>query len=146
MVAPQDAGGRSTEDGRMTGTGRPAGGDGELVEPIRKLCAAFPQTQERVSHGEPAWFVGGKRMFLVFADHHHDDRVAFWAAAQDGVQRHLLEDEPSLFFRPPYVGPRGWVGMWIDRHPDWDRVELLVDEAWRSIAGPRMVKSYDAQR
>jgi len=145
-VAPQDAGGDHTEDGYMTEAGRSAGGDGEHLEPIRKLCMALPQTQERLSHGERAWFVGGKRMFLMSADHHHDDRVAFWAAAQDGVQRHLIEDEPALFFCPPYVGTRGWIGMWIDQHPDWDRVELLVDEAWRTIAGPRLVKAYDAQR
>src|SRR5436189_113422 len=82
------------------------------------------------------WFAGGKRMFVMFADHHHDDRVAFWAAADEGVQRHLVEDEPDQFFRPPYVGARGWVGMWLDNRPDWDRVELLVEEAWRCIAGP----------
>ncbi len=119
----------------------------EFVWPVRKLCMAFPSTQERLSHGQPAWFVGGKRMFVMFADHHHDDRVAFWAAAEDGVQRHLLEDQPASFFLPPYVGSRGWIGMWLD-HPgvDWDRVELLVDEAWRWIAGPRLVKAYDTQR
>jgi hypothetical protein len=146
MVAPQDAGGRVIKDGRMMGTGPSARTDGELLQSIRELCMSFPQTQERVSHGEPAWFAGGRRMFLTLADHHHDNRVAFWAAAQDGVQRHLLEDEPTFFFRPPYVGARGWIGMWIDRHPDWDRVELLVDEAWRTVAGPRLVKANEAER
>ena len=119
----------------------------ELVWPIRKLCMGFPATQERLSHGDPSWFVGGKRMFLSFANHHHDDRVAFWAAAQDGVQRHLLEDQPADFFAPAYVGARGWIGMWLDRPGlEWDRVELLVDEAWRCVAGPRLVKAYDIQR
>ena len=117
-----------------------------LVERVRHLCMAFPRTQERLSHGEACWFVGGKRMFVMFADHHHDDRVAFWAAADDGVQRHLVEDEPDHFFRPPYVGPRGWVGMWLDDRPDWDRVELLVEEAWRCIAGPRLIKELAATR
>jgi len=107
---------------------------------------AFPRTQERSSHGEPCWFVAGKRMFVMFADHHHDDRVAFWAAADDGVQRHLVEDDPYRFFRPPYVGVRGWVGMWLDDDPDWDRVELLVEEAWRCIAGPRLIKEWAARR
>jgi hypothetical protein len=129
------------------GAGAPRTREHELVRPVRKLCMAFPSTQERLSHGEPAWFVGGKRMFLMFADHHHDDRVAFWAAAEDGVQRHLLEDQPAAFFLPPYVGARGWIGVWLDRPGvDWDRVELLVDEAWRWIAGPRLVKAYDTQR
>ncbi len=118
-------------------------GEHELVRSMRKLCLGFPRTVERPSHGEPAWFVGEKRMFVVFADHHHDDRVAFWAAAHDGVQRHLLEDDPSLFFLPPYVGARGWIGMRLDRGPEWDRVEQLVDEAWRKVAGPRLVRAYD---
>jgi hypothetical protein len=85
-------------------------------------------------------------MFVMFADHHHDDRVAFWAAAQDGVQRHLVEDEPRRFFRPPYVGTRGWVGMWLDDGPDWDRVELLVHEAWHCVAGPRLVRAWAEAR
>ncbi len=105
----------------------------------------FPRTLERLSHGEACWFAGGKRMFVSFAGHHHDDRVALWAAAQDGVQRHVIEDSPTQFFRPPYVGARGWVGMWLDDHPDWDRVELVVEEAWRCIAGPRLVKAWDSR-
>ena len=60
-----------------------ATGTDHLVDRVRALCMAFPQTQERPSHGEACWFVGGKRMFVMFADHHHDDRVAFWAAADD---------------------------------------------------------------
>jgi hypothetical protein len=116
------------------------------LEGVRKLCMAFPRTQERISHGEPCWFVAGKRMFVMFANHHHDDRVAFWAAALDGVQRHLVEDEPQQFFKPPYVGARGWVGMWLDNDPDWDRVELLVEEAWQCIAGPRLIKEWASHR
>ncbi|MEO3935864.1 MmcQ/YjbR family DNA-binding protein [Dermatophilaceae bacterium Soc4.6] len=118
----------------------------ELVRSMRKLCLAFPRTVERTSHGVPSWFVGEKRMFAALAHHHHDDRIACWVAAQDGVQRHLLEDDPHLFFRPPYVGARGWIGMWLDRDPEWDRVEQLVDEAWRAVAGPRLVRAYDGQR
>ena len=117
---------------------------GTEVTRVRKLCMAYPRTQERVSHGESCWFVAGKRMVVMFAD--HDDRVAFWAAALDGVQRHLIEDQPAQFFRPPYVGTRGWVGMWLDDDPDWDRVELLVEEAWRCIAGTRLVKEWAQRR
>jgi hypothetical protein len=126
--------------------GRVEPGEDERVQGVRKQCLAFPGTQERISHGEPAWFVGGKRMFVTIADRHHDERVAFWAAAEDGVQRHLIEDEPTLFFRPPYVGTRGWIGMWLDTGPEWDRVEEDLDEAWRCVAGPRLVRAYDTRR
>lgn len=131
-------------DGAQPGHG-PGGGD-DLVAAVRQLCLALPGTVERPSHGDPAWFVGGKRMYVVLADHHHDDRVGLWAAAADGVQRHLLEDDPLLFFRPPSVGGRGWIGMWLDRDPEWDRVEQLVDEAWRCVAGPRLVHAHDVRR
>lgn len=120
-------------------------GEHPLVARIRSLCTAFPGTTERLSHGEPAWFAGGRRMFVTFADHHHDHRVAIWAAALDGVQRHLLEDDPAQFFSPPYYGPRGWIGVRLDRRPDWDRVEVLVEEAWRCVAGPRLVRAYDTR-
>ena len=123
----------------------PGVGD-QPLERVRKLCLALPETNERLSHGEPTWFVRDKKAFVTYADHHHDDRVAFWAAADDGVQRHLVEDEPRQFFRPPYVGVRGWVGMWLDDDPDWDRVELLVEEAWRCIAGSRLIKDWVARR
>ncbi|WP_270886634.1 MmcQ/YjbR family DNA-binding protein [Pedococcus sp. 5OH_020] len=117
---------------------------GSALDRVRALCLAFPETQERLSHGEPAWFAGGKRLFVVAADHHHDSRVAFWAAAPEGVQESCTESDPRRYFRPPYVGPRGWVGVYLDV-PDleWDRVEEIVEDAWRLIASPRLVASWE---
>lgn len=114
-----------------------------VAQQIRDLCLAYPQTQERVSHGEPAWFAGGRRMFVCLADHHHDVRVAIWAAAPEGAQTRLVQDEPRLFFVPPYVGTRGWVGVYLDDEPDWDRVAVVVRDAWRCIATARLVARYD---
>ena len=101
------------------------------------MCAALPDVTERESHGEPAWFVG-KRLFLTLADHHHDDRVAFWAAAPDGAQEALVRSHPDHYFRPPYYGHRGWIGMWLDLTLDWDEVADRVREAYTTIAnGPK---------
>lgn len=110
---------------------------------VRRLCLSFPGTQERRSHGEPTWFAG-RKSFVMFADHHHDDREAFWAAAPDGVQGVLVEEDPSRYFRPPYVGTRGWVGVYLDvADVDWARVEDIIDDAWRAVAGKRLIAELD---
>lgn len=110
---------------------------------VRRLCLSFPGTQERRSHGEPTWFAG-RKSFVMFAGHHHDDREAFWAAAPDGVQGVLVEEDPSRYFRPPYVGTRGWVGVYLDvADVDWARVEDIIDDAWRAVAGKRLIAELD---
>lgn len=117
------------------------------LERVRQLCLAFPRTEERLSHGEPTWFAGGRTSFVMYADHHHDDREAFWAAAPDGVQAALVAEDPDRYFRPPYVGMRGWVGVYLDvPDVDWDRVEEVVEDAWRCVAGKRLQAEADAGR
>jgi hypothetical protein len=101
---------------------------------LRALCLTQPNVTERLSHGEPAWFVDGKRLFLTFADHHHDDVVGFWAAAPSGAQEILIENDPVTYYRPPYVGHRGWIGVRLDVPVDWDEIGLRVREAYAVIA------------
>jgi hypothetical protein len=112
---------------------------------LRKLCLALPETNERPSHGEPTWFVRDKRVFVTYSDHHHDDRVAFWCAAPEGAQQALVAADPDRFFRPPYVGHRGWLGVYLDLDEpvDWDVVEDLVIEAYRTVAPRRLVAQLD---
>jgi hypothetical protein len=83
--------------------------------------------EERVSHGEAAWFIRGGRQVAIFADRHHDDRVAVWVAAAPGVQESLAAAHPERYFRPPYVGHRGWVGIFLDVACDWDEVAGLLE-------------------
>ena len=71
------------------------------LQRLRDLCLALPETTERLSHGEPTWFVRGKKTFVMFADHHHDDRLAFWCAAPPGIQQALIDARPDRFFLPP---------------------------------------------
>jgi hypothetical protein len=94
---------------------------------------ALPNVEERLSHGEPAWFVGD-RVFVALADHHHDDRVAYWAAAPDGAQESLLASRPDRYFRPPYYGHRGWIGMYLDVPVDWDEAADRVREAHATVS------------
>jgi hypothetical protein len=113
------------------------------LERLRALCMALPEVTEKVSHGEPTWFV--RKSFVMFADHHHDDRLAFWCAAPPGAQEELVAAEPGRFFRPPYVGGRGWLGVYLDvPDVDWTEIEEIVTDAYRQVAPKRLVTRLDA--
>ena len=116
------------------------------LEKLRRLCLAFPATSERISHGEPTWFVQGKKVFVTYANHHHDDRLAFWCAAPGGAQAVLVAAAPERFFVPPYVGHRGWIGVYLDVSVDWDEVATLVANAYRAIAPKRLLAELDATK
>jgi hypothetical protein len=110
---------------------------------LRAICLSMPEATERLSHGEPTWFVRDKKVFVNYADHHHDDRLGFWCAAPEGVQEMLVEAEPGSFYRPPYVGGRGWLGVYLDVEVDWDRIAEIVEDAYRVIAPKRLVAQLD---
>jgi len=114
----------------------------DAVGRLRELCLARPEVTEKLSHGEPTWFV--RRAFVMFAGHHHDDRVALWCAAAPGVQQELVAAAPQRFFRPPYVGGRGWVGVWLDvADVDWVEIDELVLDAYRAVAPRKLVALLD---
>jgi len=114
------------------------------LERLRQLCLAFPETTERLSHGEPTWFVRDKRTFVTYADHHHDDRLAFWCAAPPGAQDVLVAAAPRRFFSPPYVGYRGWLGVRLDVPVDWDEIAGLVADAYHMVAPRPLLARLDA--
>ena len=105
----------------------------------------LPEVTERLSHGEPTWFVRDKKVFVTLSDHHHDDRVGLWCAAPPGLQEALVADRPEQFFRPPYVGGRGWLGVYLDVTADWAEIEEIVVEAYRAIAPARLVERLDIE-
>src|SRR5262249_38150177 len=99
------------------------------VERLRSICLALPDTTEKVAWGEPTWRVRG-RLFAQLADHHHGaGGLAVGLPAGLGVQELLVKSDPDRFFVPPYVGPRGWVGVRIDGRPNWKTVGTLVSDA-----------------
>ena len=111
-----------------------------VLERIRGLCLALPETSERLSHGAPTFFVRGKRAFvMVLTNFHGDGRFALWCAAQDGAQQMLVEADPERFFRPPYVGHRGWLGVRLDRDIHWDELTGIVEDAYAEVAPPKLV-------
>jgi hypothetical protein len=114
---------------------------------IRALCMAFPETVERLSHGAPTFFAGGKKTFVMFLDDHHGDgRLAIWCAAPPGVQGTLVDEEPRRFFVPAYVGTRGWVGVRLDIDVDWDEVAGIIEDGFREVATKRLISELDRTR
>ncbi len=110
----------------------------EKLGKLREICFAFPEVSERLSHGEPTFFAG-KKTFVTYADHHHDDRLAFWCAAPEGAQELLLKLRPGRIFRPPYVGVKGWIGVYLDVPLDWDEIADLVRDAYKKVATPKLL-------
>ncbi len=111
------------------------------LDRLRAICLALPEVTEKISHGEPTWFV--RKTFVTFADQHHDDRLAFWCAAPPGAQEALVAAEPERYFRPPYVGGRGWLGVWLDVPVDWAEITEIVRDAYRTVAPRKLVAQLD---
>ena len=113
--------------------------DPAVWDALRAICGALPDVSEKTSHGELAWFAGSgtrARQFATTWDHHHDDRNAVVMAAPPGAQERLVADDPARYFRPPYVGSRGWIGIYLDTDDvDWDLIELHLRDAHATIAG-----------
>jgi hypothetical protein len=122
---------------------RPTREGASATERVRAICMDLPLVVERPSHGEASWFIDDKKNFVSMSDHHHDDRVSVTFAAGAGVQESLIEQDPARYFRPPYVGGRGWVGAYLDgdaesNGPQWDRLADLMVDAWLLVAPPKI--------
>ena len=120
--------------------------NGEVLDRIRTICMGLPETSERLSHGHPAFFIREKRSFaMVLDDHHGDGRFAIWCAAAPGTQELLVDADPEKFFRPPYVGHRGWIGVRLDRGLDWDEIAGILEDAYAEVAPPALLERAKAQ-
>ncbi|MFN0100585.1 MAG: MmcQ/YjbR family DNA-binding protein [Bryobacteraceae bacterium] len=114
------------------GGGKSASSDGQLQR-VRKVCLSLPGTTEKISHGEPTFFLK-KGVYAMFSNNHHDDgHVAVWIPAAPGEREALIRARPKTFYRPPYVGVKGWVGIELDQIDD-DELGAHLSEAWRFIS------------
>jgi len=108
-----------------------------IIKKLNAICLALPDATEQPAWGEPTWRVRGK-IFAQLDDHHHGAKhVSVWLPAPDGAQQALVEADPKRFFRPPYVGHKGWIAVMLDTKPDWDMVASLIAQAHGLIAGKR---------
>jgi hypothetical protein len=114
---------------------------------LRKLCLALPEAHEVEAWGEPTFRVRNK-LFAMYAapdNHHGGGRPAVWCKAAPGNQALMVRAEPERYFVPPYVGPSGWVGVWLDRSPDWAEVKELMDDSYRLVAPRKLVAVLDSK-
>jgi hypothetical protein len=99
----------------------------EHLRRVRRICATMPGTTEKLSHGEPTFFVH-KKVFAMFANNHHNDgHIAVWIPAAPSLQATLIRTSPETFFKPPYVGVRGWVGIELESIGDEELASLIRD-------------------
>jgi uncharacterized protein YdhG (YjbR/CyaY superfamily) len=117
------------------------GRDAQLAR-VRRLCAKLPSVAEKLSHGTPTFFVEkDKGVFAMFADNHHQDgHLALWVPVAEGLQPLLIEDAPDTYFKPPYVGSSGWVGIELAEIRD-DALEIHLREAWQIVSGKRKTRN-----
>lgn len=115
----------------------------DVESKVRSVCLALPGTEEGISHGAPAFFVGRQFVMLWPNGHHEHGFPHLWAAAPPGAQEELVSSEPARFFRPPYVGGRGWIGVRLDEDVDWQEVGEICEEAYRTIAPRRLISELD---
>jgi predicted DNA-binding protein (MmcQ/YjbR family) len=117
-----------------------------LITRLRKLCLALPEANEKISHGEPTWFAGKGKVFAMLDNHHHGAaHLSVWLPQPAGRAEALIDAEPKRFFRPPYVGSSGWVGVVLDLDPDWTMVESLITDAFRHVARSRLIAQLEGQ-
>jgi hypothetical protein len=106
----------------------------DVYQAVRDACLWLPEAEEFLSHGSPNFRVRGKTFATYVVNHHGDGRVALWLTALPGSQELHVRAEAKHFFVPPYVGPRGWLGVLLDRGIEWQRIAALVREGYDKVA------------
>lgn len=102
---------------------------------LRTICLALPEARERETFGGPTFRVRDK-IFTLVTD--RDGMASFWCKVPTGSQAVLVGADPHRFFVPPYLGPKGWIGVRLEPWPDWGEVEFLVNRSFRLVAPKRL--------
>ncbi len=105
-----------------------------LFDRLRAICLALPDVTEVLAWAEPTWRVGGRIFAMGDTYHHGSAHLSVHLAAPAGAQAALIDTDRARFFRPPYTGSKGWLGVVLDTDPDWDMVASLVATAHEVIA------------
>ncbi len=117
----------------------------DIAAAVREICLWFSETTEVLAHGSPDFRARGKTFATYVVNHHGDGRLALWLAAPPGSQQHYSEDESEHYFVPPYVGPRGWLGVHLNRGLDWQQIALRVREAYVMVAPKKLAAELSKQ-
>jgi hypothetical protein len=113
------------------------------LEELRAICLALQEAVENAENemARPTFRLRDKIFAWYMDNHHGDGRVGVWCKAPPGVQQMLVAADPERFYVPPYVGPRGWIGVRLDvESVDWDEVSEIVVESYRMTAPKKLAK------
>ena len=111
----------------------------DIPDAVREVCMSFPEVEEKPSHGMPDFKVNGKTFATFCVNHHGDGHIALWLNAPPGAQAFFTQGEPEHYFVPPYVGPRGWLGVDLDSGLSWDQIALVTRQAYEKTAPASLV-------
>lgn len=112
---------------------------------LRSICLAQPRAAEKISHGMPVFFIEKGRTFAWFSDNHHGNGITAVLVKTSGSEEQdmLVEMEPALFYRPPYLASSGWIGLRLDiGETDWSQVEARIAQSWDHAATPRLREQF----
>ena len=121
-----------------------------LLERLRALALALPQTHERESHGAPGFRVGSEKSgkyFAHFSDRHHGTPHISLLVKCSGMDEleHLVETQPEAYHKPAYYGASGWIGIILNRPGlDWEAVDEWLQRSWRQVAPKSVTRLLDA--
>ena len=117
-----------------------------LIDQVRKIALSLDDATEKLSHGEPTFFAFGRTFAMIDNNHHDSGHVAVWLKAPPGAQESLVEADPKHFFRPPYVGPNGWIGVRLDTGLAWPVIGDLIRQAHAMNAAAKKTRRRAAAR
>lgn len=127
---------------RCTESTRPAAVNELTMRPehlarLREICLGLPDATEKIAWCDPTWRVRDK-IFAMAKGNYPGGRPSVWMKGGPGVQEILTATDPDSFFVPPYVGHKGWIGVWMDRpRIKWQLLADLIAESYALVASPR---------
>ncbi|TMB98900.1 MAG: MmcQ/YjbR family DNA-binding protein [Chloroflexi bacterium] len=113
----------------------------EVLDRLRAICLALPEATEKLTWGDVVTFRVRDKIFAMFEHDHHgrdENRTSVQLKAPPGGQETLAGADPQRFFRPPYVGHKGWVGIRLEGDVPWALVAGLVEESYQMTAPKRL--------
>jgi hypothetical protein len=112
------------------------------LERVRRICFSLPEVSEKMAWGSNTFRVNDKMIAMFENNHHGSGRIALWCHAKKEIQEKLLESDTEKLFKPPYMGPKGWIGIHLDKVTDEEILDF-VKEAYRNVAPKKMLKLLD---
>ena len=112
---------------------------GADLKRLREIALALPEADEKLSHGAPCFFIEKGKSFAYFSHNHHGNGETAALVKTSGVEEQamLIEADPALYYKPPYLGPSGWIAIRLaGEDTDWNHVADRVATSWE-LAAPR---------